>query len=268
MRRRFSRIALAITAVVVVAIAGGVTYAVAQIGGGGVINGCYKSVNGPLRLIDPATDSCHPSETPISWSQTGPQGPKGDKGDPGPQGPAGPAGPQGPEGPAGPQGPPRTRGSAEPERDLLDGTDSTALLLHCPAGMTLASLRSLCFESTQAAAGTYPSAFVRCINAGLRLPSMGELGTVYVAIGGSAHEANWSDDATSASSHNVLRVAGFTLALEDHPNSDSVGSRCVIAPHNNLGASPTSAAAQQSSTRFRRQVRSVARSSSPGRKGH
>jgi hypothetical protein len=60
MRRRFRRVALAITAVVVVAIAGGVTYAVADIGGGGVINGCYKSQNGQLRLIDPATDSCLP----------------------------------------------------------------------------------------------------------------------------------------------------------------------------------------------------------------
>src|SRR5829696_7911112 len=112
MRRRFRRVALAITAVAVVAIAGGVTYAVADIGDGGVINGCYKSQNGQLRLIDPATDSCHPSETAISWSQTGPQGPKGDKGDKGatgPVGPAGPAGPQGatgPQGPAGPQGPP------------------------------------------------------------------------------------------------------------------------------------------------------------------
>jgi hypothetical protein len=76
MRRRFGRIAVAITAVVVVAIAGGVTYAVAQIGGGGVINGCYKSVNGQLRLIDPATDSCRPSETSISWSQTGRKGRK------------------------------------------------------------------------------------------------------------------------------------------------------------------------------------------------
>jgi hypothetical protein len=100
MRRRFSRVVLAITAVAVVAIAGGVTYAVAEIGGGGVINGCYKSVNGQLRLIDPATDSCHPSETPISWSQTGPQGPKGDPG---------PAGPQGPTGPQGPAGAPATR---------------------------------------------------------------------------------------------------------------------------------------------------------------
>jgi hypothetical protein len=89
MRRRFRRVALAITAVVVVAIAGGVTYAVADIGGGGVINGCYKSQNGQLRLIDPASDSCLPSETSISWGQTGTQGPpgpkgdKGDKGDPG-----------------------------------------------------------------------------------------------------------------------------------------------------------------------------------------
>jgi Collagen triple helix repeat (20 copies) len=120
MRRRFRRVVLAITAVAVVAIAGGVTYAVAEIGGGGVINGCYKSQNGQLRLIDPAADSCHPSETPISWSQTGPQGPKGDKGDPGPPGPPGPQGPKGdmgdkgdpgpqgatgPHGPAGPPGP-------------------------------------------------------------------------------------------------------------------------------------------------------------------
>ena len=107
MRRRFRRVTLAITAVAVVAIAGGVTYAVADIGGGGVINGCYKSQNGQLRLIDPATDSCHPSETAISWNQTGPGGPRrqgrraqgrgrrDQAGPPGPQGPAGPPGPVG-----------------------------------------------------------------------------------------------------------------------------------------------------------------------------
>ena len=89
MRRRFRRVALAVSAVVVVAIAGGVTYAVADIGSGGVINGCYKSQNGQLRLIDPASDNCLPSETAISWGQTGtqgppgPPGPKGDKGEPG-----------------------------------------------------------------------------------------------------------------------------------------------------------------------------------------
>jgi hypothetical protein len=106
MRRRIRRVALAITAVVVVAIAGGVTHAVAQIGSGGVFHGCYTSANGQLRLIDPASDSCHPSETPISWSQTGPQGLKGDAGPQGPAGPHGPAGPQGATGPQGPAGPP------------------------------------------------------------------------------------------------------------------------------------------------------------------
>jgi hypothetical protein len=109
MRRRIRRVALAITAVVVVASVGGVTYAVAQIGSGGVFHGCYTSANGQLRLIDPATDSCRPSETAISWSQRGPQGLKGDPGPPGPAGPQGPAGPHGvpgPHGPAGPQGPP------------------------------------------------------------------------------------------------------------------------------------------------------------------
>jgi hypothetical protein len=124
MHTRIRRVALAVTAGAIVAIAGGVTYAVADIGGGGVINGCYKSQNGQLRLIDPATDHCLPSETAISWSQTGPQGPQGDKGDPGPagpQGPAGPAGPKGdkgdpgPQGPAGPQGIPGPQGPAGPQ---------------------------------------------------------------------------------------------------------------------------------------------------------
>jgi hypothetical protein len=84
MRRRLSRVVFAVAAVAVVAIAGGVTYAVADIGGGGVISGCYKENNGRLRLIDPATDSCRRNETPISWSQTGPQGPAGATGATGP----------------------------------------------------------------------------------------------------------------------------------------------------------------------------------------
>jgi hypothetical protein len=77
---------MAVAAISLVAIAGAVTYAVADVGGGGVINGCYKAQNGQLRVIDPATGRCLPSEKSISWSQTGPQGP------PGPTGPAGPPG--------------------------------------------------------------------------------------------------------------------------------------------------------------------------------
>jgi hypothetical protein len=143
MHRRFRRGALAVTAVVVVAIAGGVTYAVADIGGGGVINGCYKTQNGQLRLIDPATDHCLPSETAISWNQTGAQGQPGPTGPAGPQGPTGaqgpngdtgatgPAGPQGATGPTGPQGPPGPTGPSQvlapPYTNV--GTGAEAVLL-------------------------------------------------------------------------------------------------------------------------------------------
>jgi collagen triple helix repeat protein len=272
MRRRLSRAALSVTAVAIVAIAGGVTYAVAQIGDGGVINGCYKSQNGQLRLIDPATDSCHPSETAISWSQTGPQGPPGPQGPqgvPGPQGPQGVPGPQGPQGVPGPQGPqgvPGPQGPVNPNADLLDGTDSTALLLHCPPGMTLA-LRSLCFQTTQGPASTWIEAYLRCINSGLRLPSMGEIGTIYATITTpSFNETNWSDDATSGSSHYALGVVASLLSPASHPDSDTIASRCVIAPHNNLGPAPTVAATRGSSTRMRVQGKAAAGTSASGRR--
>lgn len=59
----------------------------------GVIHGCYKKSGGTLRVIDSATAQCDErNETPVQWSQTGPQGL------PGPQGEQGPAGPQGPAG--------------------------------------------------------------------------------------------------------------------------------------------------------------------------
>jgi hypothetical protein len=114
MHRRFRRVAVAVAAVALVAIAGAVTYAVADIGGGGVINGCYKTQNGQLRVIDPATDHCRPSETPISWSQTGPPGPTGPTGAQGPTGPTGAQGPTGPTGAQGPTGPQGLTGDTGP----------------------------------------------------------------------------------------------------------------------------------------------------------
>jgi hypothetical protein len=124
--------------------------------------------------------------------------------------------------------------------NLLDGTDSTALLLHCPPGMTLAF--SLCFESSQTAPTTWTNAYFRCLNAGLRLPSTAELGTVFRAIAsGTLDEADWTDEATSTSTHYGPHLVGFVLALDDHPNGDNVGYRCVTSPRNNLGPSPLSA---------------------------
>lgn len=52
----------------------------------GVIFGCFKKVNGQLRVVS-GPGQCLPSETSIFWNKVGPQGPQG------------PVGPQGPPGP-------------------------------------------------------------------------------------------------------------------------------------------------------------------------
>jgi hypothetical protein len=87
MHTHFTRVTLAITAVAIVAIAGGVTYAVADIGGDGVIHGCYTKGGGVLRVVDPSgRQECSGNQTPISWNQQGPKGATGPQGPTGPQG--------------------------------------------------------------------------------------------------------------------------------------------------------------------------------------
>ena len=127
--RRWSRSTLTGLAagLVVLALGSGVAFATIP-GAGGVIHGCYSKLGGAVRVID--TGSCRVTESPLNWSQTGPQGPQGPmgaegaqgpqgpqgaKGDPGSQGPAGQQGPKGDTGsagPAGPQGPQGTPGTA------------------------------------------------------------------------------------------------------------------------------------------------------------
>lgn len=52
-------------------------------GAGSVINGCYQKVEGQLRVVDPGTDDCRPSELAITWNQEGGQGEPGEPGAPG-----------------------------------------------------------------------------------------------------------------------------------------------------------------------------------------
>jgi hypothetical protein len=67
---------------------GGVAWA--DIPDSGVIQGCYKTVGGSLRVIDASLgESCKVGETSLSWNQSGPTGAQGPVG---PQGPTGPAG--------------------------------------------------------------------------------------------------------------------------------------------------------------------------------
>jgi hypothetical protein len=89
-------VALVVAGVMIVAAA---TAAGEIPGSDGVLNACYQTTNGDLRVVDQAS-SCHNSERPISWNQRGPTGPQGPAGPQGPQGPKGDTGPQGPAGPS------------------------------------------------------------------------------------------------------------------------------------------------------------------------
>jgi len=101
--RSHSRLLLVVAGLLCL-VTGGAAYAGLS-GAGGAINGCYQKNNGQLRVIDAASDSCRPSETPITWNQTGPPGPPGADGARGATCATGPAGATGATGPAGPAGP-------------------------------------------------------------------------------------------------------------------------------------------------------------------
>jgi hypothetical protein len=76
-------ICLAILAIALLGLAAGWAYSAVP-GSDGVIHACYDK-KGNLLVVDPgAGGQCAASQTPLSWSQTGP---------PGPAGPAGPSGP-------------------------------------------------------------------------------------------------------------------------------------------------------------------------------
>jgi hypothetical protein len=96
--RRLSWVVLVV--VVATLAAGGIAWAdIPDVGG---IHGCYKKVNGQLRVIDTdAGQACHPSEDPLSWNQTGATGATGATGSTGPKGATGPTGPKGATGPSG-----------------------------------------------------------------------------------------------------------------------------------------------------------------------
>ena len=101
------RLVPAVAALALVVVAGAAYATIPR--AGGVIDACYESRTGVLRLIDAeAGKRCLSRETLISWNE------KGDPGPPGPQGPTGPKGDQGETGPVGPQGPTGSQGPPGP----------------------------------------------------------------------------------------------------------------------------------------------------------
>jgi Collagen triple helix repeat (20 copies) len=109
-KKRLAALAGAVT----VTLAGGAAWATIP-HASGVIQGCYVTKSGALRVVASAAD-CKKSELAISWNQQGQKGdtgatgapgqagPKGEKGDKGDRGLDGAAGAQGPAGDQGPQG--------------------------------------------------------------------------------------------------------------------------------------------------------------------
>lgn len=74
--------AIVVVLVAVVVTITGVAYAMIP-GADGVIHGCFKRSGGTLRVIDPSVEVCGSNESPLSWSQVGPQGETGATGETG-----------------------------------------------------------------------------------------------------------------------------------------------------------------------------------------
>ncbi|HEY3578214.1 MAG TPA: hypothetical protein VGK68_09530 [Gaiellaceae bacterium] len=85
MKGKLIRPALVAPAIVgALLVVGGIAYATIP-DASGIIHGCYQKNQGTLRIVDTdKAQSCSSSESPLTWSQTGP---------PGQQGPPGPTGP-------------------------------------------------------------------------------------------------------------------------------------------------------------------------------
>ena len=109
---RKNRLLLAGALLVVGGAAVGIAYA--AIPNGGVINGCYATSNGSLRVIDPTSATCKSSETALNWDAHGTQGPSGATGATGGTGATGAAGATGSTGATGASGPQGATGPTGP----------------------------------------------------------------------------------------------------------------------------------------------------------
>jgi len=116
MKNKILTIHLLLAVVLVLLVAVGVKFAVAQTDNT-VYFGCVNNDSGAIKLFLQETE-CKKNEFAVTWNQKGLQGdpgPQGPQGDPGPQGPQGDPGPQGLQGDPGPQGPQGEPGPQGPQ---------------------------------------------------------------------------------------------------------------------------------------------------------
>ncbi|MGZ4392612.1 MAG: hypothetical protein ACXVRK_10925 [Gaiellaceae bacterium] len=89
---------LALVAMAIFVVAGGIAYASIPDAGTGTYHACMMKNTGAIRIIDPATQQCRSPETEITFNQTGPKGDQGIQGVQGQQGPPGADGSNGANG--------------------------------------------------------------------------------------------------------------------------------------------------------------------------
>jgi hypothetical protein len=233
-----------------VALGGGIAYANIP-DSSGVIHACYKSQNGQLRVIDTAKgETCLPSETALTFNQTGiqgpqgPPGPQGPKGDTGATGPAGPAGPAGPQGPTGPQGPQGATGATGPQgpQGLQGPTGATgAQGPQGPAGPTFVATGAINGDGTFiAAAGIRPT--VTRLSQGVyqfSLAGMGSAGCPIPAVNAFAQTFMYVDGG-SCGGGQVINIRVHTGDGQDHPwTYTAVGTNTAAAAFRAAGAGQT-----------------------------
>jgi hypothetical protein len=79
---RVSRTALVLGAMLLAALVGGGTWALAHGGDPKLVHACVNDESGAVRVVG-AKDQCSKKETALDWSIQGPAGPQGPQGEPG-----------------------------------------------------------------------------------------------------------------------------------------------------------------------------------------
>jgi hypothetical protein len=182
----------------IVALAGAGAVAMASVpGGDGSITGCYKTASphqGTLRVIDAeAGQSCARGELRIRFAAVDSNG-------------------------------------KVANADRLDGLDSSAYRLSCPAGTSL--FLGVCLEDRPRGADEHANATRDCADEARRLPSEGEMRAYRAQPGITIAPFEWTDELsdTDVASGFLYAIVGSEGSAVDEGFGNDYPYRCVAGP--------------------------------------
>lgn len=198
---RHRRVALA--AIAIFAVAGGVAYAAIPDAGTGVYHACMLKNVGTIRIIDPERQRCSASlEIEITFNKQGPTG------NPGPTGPPGPPGQSGRDGMDGKDGAPFSGTFTSPNGEYsLSVTDAGIVLAGAGSTINLTSA-GVAVQSSRDL--TLQSGFALVAQAGTGVSIAGN----GVAIDSDRNLTLQSDAALAAQAGTGVSIAGNGVAIE------------------------------------------------------